>query len=115
MKYLITTLFILVIFASCNKKEYHATKTVEYPYMRLWALTICGSDFDYKEDSPKEWEDKVLDSLNSKGFEIIEHHLGFIKQEPFLGCGNCRRTGDFLDVIVPKNQREKLKKLGFEE
>ena len=113
------TLFILIlsvfVFLSCNKNEVFDLNNPAYPNMRLWALVFCSSDLDYNEDSPVKWKEKVLDSLEIWNFNVLSNHLGFKEQEPFIGCGNCRRTGDYLDVIVPENQKEDLKKLGFKD
>ena len=106
---------ILITIISCSYEGYEVTKSPEYPYQRLWAKVICGNVLDYKEETPKEWRNKVLDTLETRGFNIEIHHLGFIEQESFIGCGNCRLTGDYLDVIVPEEERENLKKLGFSE
>ncbi|HHH55303.1 MAG TPA: hypothetical protein ENK91_16710 [Bacteroidetes bacterium] len=115
MKNFMGLMIVFALIVSCNKPEYNVTENPEDSYMRLWAVSFCGNSLDIKEDTPELWKDKVLDSLNAWEYDVLEYHLGFIEQEPFIGCGNCIRTGDYLDVIVPDNQREKLKKLGFQE
>jgi len=109
---LLSAIFILTAI-SCDKNEYEITSSPEYPFMRMWAMEACSSDFDYKEDSANKWGEKVLLILKNKDFNIKNHHLGFIKQKDFIGCGNCMRTGDYLDVEVPENQRQELKNIGF--
>ena len=92
---------------------YEVTESPEAPYLRMWAKHLCSPDFDYNEATPEEWKDKVLDTLKVRGFNVTEHQLGFIEQETIPMCGNCSRTGDYLDVIVPDNQTEGLMSLGF--
>ena len=113
MKNLIGLMIVFAIVVSCSKDN-NVKESPEYPYLRLWAATNCGS-LELKEDTPELWKDKVLDSLNTWDYNIIKHHLGYIKQDFYTGCAICVHTGDFLDVIVPDNQREKLKNLGFQE
>ena len=98
---------------SCDKNEYEINPKPDYPYLRMWAMENCSSDFEYAENSAKEWEEKVLRNLKKRDFDINKHHLGFIKQKEFSGCGNCRRTGDYIDIEVPEEQRKDLKRFGF--
>ncbi len=103
---------MLVFFSSCSKEDVQS-HSPEYPNLRLWAIVICGGEMDYNETTPVEWQDKIIDILETKHFTVESHDLGFIEQENFVGCGNCRRTGYYLDISVPENQREALMKLGF--
>ncbi len=111
----IIVLFFLIAFStSCNKSAYEDTKHPAPPYLRMWAMQACSTTFDINyNESPEDWSSRIRDTLDMKGFDIISYHLGFIEQEPFRGCGNCRKTGDYLDVEVPDNQKNDLKKLGF--
>ncbi len=113
------SLFIFIAFLafiSCNKSDYEATKHPEPPYLRMWAMQACSTTFDiYNNESPENWSSRIRDTLDMKGFDIISYHLGFVEQEPFIGCGNCLRTGDYIDVEIPDNQKKKLKQLGFSD
>lgn len=112
---LLSLLFMIIAISSCDKDSYEVTKAPEPPYLRMWAMYACWTDFDYNEATSEEWKTKVLDTLKARDFNVTEHQLGFIEQEPFVGCGNCMRSGDYLDVIVPESQKEDLKSLGFSE
>lgn len=111
----LSLIFIIIAISSCNKEGYEVTTYPEAPYLRMWAMHACWADFDYVEATPEEWKNKVLDTLKARNFDVETHQLGYIEQEPFVGCGNCMRSGDYLDVIVPDDQREDLMSLGFSE
>ena len=82
----------------------------------MCAMQACSTTFDINyNESPENWSSRIRDTLDMKGFDIISYHLGFIEQEPFRGCGNCRKTGDYLDVEVSDNQKNDLKQLGFSD
>lgn len=106
-------LFVVFAFSACDKEVYEVTESQVYPSLRMWAKHLCSYDFDYNEATPEEWKDKVLDTLKARDFDVTSYQLGFIEQEPFVGCGNCMRSGDYIDVIVPDDQREDLMSFGF--
>lgn len=111
---LITLLFVSILSSSCNKSEYEVTKHPETPYLRMWAMTACSTEFDFDSGGTVlDWEEKILDALKARNITVLTHHIGFIKQKDFIGCGNCLRTGDYIDVEVSDSQISKLRELGF--
>ena len=116
MKKTLFLIIALIAFVSCNKSDYEDTKHPAPPYLRMWAMQACSTTFDINyNESPENWSSRIRDTLDVKGFDIISFHLGFVEQEPFIGCGNCLRTGDYIDVEVPDNQKNELKRLGFSD
>ena len=74
----------------------------------------CGSDLDYNEETVAQWNTKVLHKLDSTGFEIRSARTRYTEVANGF-CGNCARTGDYMDILVLEDQRADLLELGFRE
>ncbi len=104
-------LFSLIVACQSSKED-----VLDAPLLRYWAMQACSTplDIDY-EMTPDQWSEKVVTYLQSEGFQVEDSVIGFeeiVYDDPI--CGNCLRTGDYIDVLVPEDQREALEALGFE-
>ncbi len=87
-----------------------------FPYLRYWDnWGDYSSPLEIESDmTPEEWSKKIVKYLRVRGVQVQGVKTGFQKIEVW-GCPVGVRTGDYIDVLVPLDQRVVLKKLGFQE
>lgn len=112
-------LFLLVAFAfsACEKNSNDLEAKLGDP-LRLDGRHICFNfELDYRHEMPEAWQSDVVVYLKSENFNVANSELGFEEQPPLEQpvCGNCLFTGHYLHVVVPVDQRDALKDLGFRE
>ena len=56
----------------------------------------------------------IVDAVTADGLTVISFEVDFQKVEHQGFCGNCAPTGDFLKVVIPEDEAEEFRALGFQ-
>lgn len=109
-------LFGLCLFTmACDKEEVSILPVQEDQMeLELHAIFSCGGEFDFGSETAEDWGQRIVDAVTADGLTVISFEVDFQKVEHQGFCGNCAPTGDFLKVVIPEDEAEEFRALGFQ-